>query len=70
MEILLVILVGGPLVIGGAIAIYEWRKKVALLKHDFSLDCTPLTEVERDTERAAQVMREAMMRNIGGGSLM
>lgn len=70
MEILLIILVGGPLVIGGAIAIYEWRKTVTLLKHDFSSDCTPQTEVERDTDRAAQVIREAIMRNIGGGSLM
>jgi len=40
-------------------AIYEWRKKTTILKHDFSLDETTQSESSRDGYRAAQAFSDA-----------
>lgn len=52
-----VLFIGIGLIIVGAIAlaIYEHRKKVTLLKHDFNLEGSEQTEAQREVERAADV---------------
>ena len=49
----------GLFVIGAGLAIYEWRKKTTILKHDFSLDETTQSESSRDGYRAAQAFSDA-----------
>ena len=63
MEIFLIILLGGPLIVGGVIAVIEHRKKTMFLKHDFNL-AAPQSESDREVERAAQAFREAHNRSL------
>ena len=54
MEVLFIV-VGLIITVGVLVAIYEHRKKVTLMKHDFNLDDGAPTEISRDMERAADV---------------
>jgi hypothetical protein len=48
---------------GVAIAVYEYRKKTTLLKHDFNQSTQKQTETNRELERSRQGMSEAHIRS-------
>ncbi len=54
-------LLGGLLVLGVGLAIYERRKGKILLEHDLNLAAKSMSEADRELERSTGAMRDKFM---------